>query len=92
MNWPPLLLRLRIANQRRRLGLWLPLFLVWVILAVIAIPLVPLVLIAALILWPFGWGKLLLLFGPAIFRCLCALHGLEVDVKEGEQIILVSFK
>ena len=92
MNWPPLLMRLRISNRRSHVSLWIPLFLAWPIAMAIAILLAPLMVIAALILWPFGWGKSLLLSGPTICRCLCALRGLQVDFKRGEQLFLISFK
>jgi hypothetical protein len=92
MNLPPLLMRLRVFNKRSRISLWIPLFLIWPIVLAIAIVLAPLVLIIALITWPIGWGKPFLLAGPTIGRCVCALHGLEVDVKEGDQSFLISFK
>lgn len=92
MNCLPLLMRLDVSGQRRRLSLWIPLFLIWPIVAAFAILLAPLVLIAALVLWPFRWGKLLLFSGPLIFSCLCALRGLEVDLKKSDRVLLISFK
>ena len=92
MNYPPLLMHLRTANNGRRVGLWLPLFLLWLVVMPIVIALAPLVLIATVILWPFGLGKPFLLIGPAIFRCICNLSGLEIDVKSGQQLLLMSFK
>jgi len=92
MNRPPLILRLKVSGQRKRCSLWLPLFLVWLVLAAIAIALLPLILIAVAILWPFGWGKLLFFFWPPFLGVLCALRGLEVDVKQGSRIKLISFR
>jgi hypothetical protein len=92
MNCPPLLMRLGIYGQRRRLSLWLPLFLLWPLAAAVAIVLAPLVLLAALILWPIVWGKLMLLSGPLLFRCLCALRGLELNLNLGKRLLLISFK
>lgn len=91
MNWPPMLLQLGIKNRRNNIRLWIPLFIVMLIAFVFVLLLSPFVLITTAILWPFGWGKPLLLGGPAIFRCLCALRGLKVDIKEGNQLILISF-
>jgi len=91
MNWPPMLLQLGIKNRRNHIRLWIPLFIVMLIAFVFVLLLAPFVLITTIILWPFGWGKPLLLGGPAIFRCLCALRGLKVDIKEGNQLILISF-
>jgi hypothetical protein len=91
MNCPPLLMRLGI-HGRRRFSLWLPLFLLWPVAAALAIILAPLVLLAALILWPFVWGKLLLLSGPMILGVLCSLRGLEVNINRGSGVLLVSFR
>jgi hypothetical protein len=92
MNYPPLLIRLGIGGQRRRLSLWLPLFLLWPVAVAVAIVLAPLVLLGALLLWPFVWGKLLLLSGPMLFGAFCALRGLEVDINRGNRLLLVSFR
>ena len=92
MNLPPLLMRLRVSKGRGRISLWIPLFLIWPTVLAIAIVLAPLMIIAAIITWPVGWGKSFLLAGPTIGRCVCALHGLEVDVQEGDQVFLISFK
>jgi hypothetical protein len=51
-----------------------------------------LVLLAALILRPFVWGKLLLLSGPMLFGVLCALRGLELELNQGNRLMLVSFR
>jgi len=91
MNYPPLLMRLGIYG-RRRLSLWLPLFLLWPVAAALAIALAPLVLLLALILWPLGLGKLVLLSGPMLLGILCALRGLELNLNLGSRVLLVSFK
>ena len=93
MNCPPEIMRLRISNkQRKRISLWIPLFPIWLILAAFAIALAPLVLIAVVILWPAGLGKLLFFSGPRIVSCLCALRGLEVNLEQGDRVLLISFK
>jgi hypothetical protein len=91
MNYPPMLLRLNISGKRR-FSLWLPLFLLWPVVTALVIALAPLVLLAALILRPFVWGKLLLLSGPMLFGVLCALRGLELELNQGNRLMLVSFR
>ena len=86
MNRPPLIMRLRILDNNRNVRLWLPIFLLYPIL------LVPLALIAGLLLWPWGWGKALLLSIPCFFRVICALRELEVDIQKRQEILFVSFK
>ena len=89
---PPLFLRLRFHNKRRRFGLWLPLFLIWPLFLVGALLLLPLVLLAAILLFPFGWSLTVLMFGPLILRVLCALRGLQVDVRDGREQFYISFR
>jgi len=92
MSWPPSTLRVRIYNQRRRFGLWLPLFLVWPLIMAFVLLLYPLVLVCAAIFWFRGWGKPLLLSGPALFGLFCALYGLRVEVNQPSQQVLISFR
>jgi len=92
MMCPPSILRVRIQNRRRRFGLWLPLFLIWPVIMVLGLVLLPLLLICAVFLWPFGWGRLLLFGGPVIFSLLCALRGLKVEVNQSSGQVLVSFQ
>ena len=92
MNRPPLIMRLRILDNNRNVRLWLPIFLLYPILLVLAILLAPLALIAGLLLWPWGWGKALLLSIPCFFQVICALRELEVDIQKRQEIFFVSFK
>ncbi len=92
MILPPSILRLRIRGEGHRFGIWLPLILVWPVVLVLALAVAPLVLIAAAVAWPFGWGRPLLLVGPAIFRIFCSLRGLEIDVRDGPQTVYVHIR
>jgi hypothetical protein len=92
MNIPPLLMRLKTIDGDHRVNLWLPLFLVWILLLAIAIALSPVVCILAIILWPFGWGETLVLSGPALYRMVCSLRGLSVDIRKPNQVVLMYFK
>ncbi len=92
MNWPPLIMKLRILRHNRNLRLWLPLLLIYPVLFVFALLLAPLVLIAGLLLLPWGWGKTLLLSGPYLYRVICALHELEVDIQQKNEQFFISFR
>ncbi len=92
MIFPPSILRLRIRDKERRFGLWLPLIFIWPVFLVLALILAPLVLVTAAVLWPLGWGRPLLLAGPVIFRIICSLRGLEVNVQDGAQVVYVRFR
>lgn len=93
MNRPPYLMRLRIMNPEHKISLWLPLFLIFPLVAVILLVLLPLALLAAIVLLPFGWGRVLLMV-PAALTIMCAARGLEVEVenKNKEERVLISVK
>jgi hypothetical protein len=94
MNCPPLLLRMTISRTEDHgyVVLWLPVFLAWIILAAIFIALSPLIILAALVAWPFGWARTVLLFIPLVCNCICNLHGLEVNVERKDRALFISFK
>ena len=92
MNRPPLIMRLRILDNNRNVRLWLPIFLIYPILLVLALLLAPLALIAGLLLWPWGWGNALVLSIPCFFQVICALRELEVDIQKRQEMFFVSFK
>jgi len=92
MNRPPYLMRLQIKNQDNNINLWLPLFIILPVVAIIFIIAVPLILVAAAILWPYGWGKPLVMAIPAVLGCLCALRGLEVDITQNKEKVFISIR
>jgi len=93
MNRPPLIMRIRIRNRDTKFGIWLPLFLIFPIIAVLLIALAPLALLAALIVLPFGYARTVLC-APALFSVFCAMRGLEVDIVNGnkDESVLVMVK
>ncbi len=90
MNRPPMLMHMRFQNEERKLGLWLPLFLLWPLALVVFIILSPLILIAVLVLWPSGWGKRALLSLKAACGVFCSMRGLQVDVQNRHQCVYIS--
>ncbi len=87
----PLILKLRVKDKdHKRFGIWLPLFLLWlVILPLLVLP-APIILLLALILWPSGKGRLVLYSYKAVFELIFNLSGLKVDVesKEGSVVYI----
>jgi hypothetical protein len=89
----PLILKLRIKDKnQRRFGIWLPLFLIWLIVLPLLALLAPLVLLAALILWPSGKGRLVLYSYMAIFSLIFNLSGLKVDVQSKDSIVYINLR
>jgi hypothetical protein len=86
MKVPPCLMRLRLTDPNHRFNLWIPLVLVWIIAGLLALALSPLILLLVLLLWPTGWGKFLWYLGPRFYDLICALKGLEVDVRSKDQV------
>ena len=91
MNWPPLLLHLRIPSKEGFTGLWLPWFLVYPVLLLLMLIALPFILIAALFLVPAVRARPLLMAGPYIWRLLFAMRGLKMDIQTGGREMLVDF-
>ena len=90
MNRPPMLMHMRFDNGNRKFGLWLPLFLLLPLALVVLIILSPFIVIAVLVLWPSGWGKLVLQVMKAAFGIFCSMRGLEVDVQNRNECVYIS--
>ena len=89
----PMLLRLRGTDRNgRRFTLWLPLFLIYIVLLPLLIIPLPFILLAALIMWPTGKGGLVIQAYLAIFRVLGCLSGLEVDIGSGDGNFFIKLK
>jgi hypothetical protein len=93
MIWPPMLMHVKIQNEKTSFGFWLPLFLLLPLALVVLIVLSPLILISLLVLWACGQGRWVR-WG---FRCLTAaivsswaLRGLRVDIQNSKQRVYVS--
>lgn len=89
----PMIMRIHIAERnRKKVRLILPLFFVWLLLLPFVIILTPFVLLAALILWPSGYGKTILEAGPALFSVFSALSNLHIQVEKPGNKILIWMK
>lgn len=87
---PPLLLRLKIRDAEHRFGLWLPLFLFWIIL----LPFILLVLIPLSVTAVFmrRWLRRRI-FGIIKYGyvCMCRIKDLRVDIQSEQNTVLVKF-
>lgn len=90
MKRPPMLMHMRIQGEGRGFGLWLPLFLVLPVALVVLIILSPLMFVAAVILWPSGWGRKAFSTLRAAIEVFWSMRGLDVDVHSGHQCLSIS--
>ena len=88
-----MMLKLRIADTNTSgFTLWLPMIIAYLLLLVVFIILLPFLLLAAILLFPWGWAKPALLLIPRLCGVLCALRGLKVDIQQGnKKKVYISF-
>jgi len=86
---PPMLMRVRVKERGKKgFRLWLPLFLIW-----------PLGLLVFLLSLPFlvvlsvfhSKSRRMVIALPALFRTICGLRGLRVEVEDDEEEVFVQF-
>jgi uncharacterized membrane protein len=89
----PMIMRIHIVEaNKKKVGLILPIFLVWLLLLPFILILTPIVFLAALILWPSGYGKTILRAGPVILMAFSALSSLYIAVERKDGKTLIWFK
>ena len=88
----PLLLHFKIRRERRRgFGFYFPVILIWIILAALLVAVLPFVLLAALLTWHRGPGRLLLLLYPMTASVLWHMSGLHIETGNVENEFLIDF-
>ena len=89
----PMTMRVDVRGEGRKgVRLFLPVVLLWIIIAALLLAALPFVLVAALVTLRRGTGARLLLFYPAFFGAVWALSGLRVDIaSHGEKKVFISF-
>jgi len=89
----PMTMRVDVRGEGRKgVRLFLPVLLLWILIAALLAAALPFVLVAALVTLRRGTGARLLLFYPAFFGAVWALSGLRVDIaSHGEKKVFISF-
>ena len=87
---PPVVLRVRIEGNKRRLRLWLPLVVLWPVVVLVAILGTPVVVLTAALYWRRGCGRPVLKAGPLLLYALASLRGLRCNVVSGADRVFVS--
>ena len=89
----PMIMKMRIQEEgKRTFGFFFPIILVWIIVTALMIALLPLVLIAALVTWRSGPGRLLLMAYPMFFSVLFQLSGLHIEIGSLRKEFLIHFE
>lgn len=89
----PMIMRIHIVEgNKKKVRLILPLFLVWLLILPFIILMTPLVLLAALILWPSGYGKTILRAGPVLISVISSLSDLHIQVEGEDNKTLIWMK
>jgi hypothetical protein len=90
----PLMIKLNIKRKDQKgqegFNLWLPLFLIWLIALPLILLLTPIILIAALVLWPTGKGRYILFLYLAIFRLTWHMSGIKIDIQSDKKIFCLN--
>ena len=88
----PLIMKIRIPRASKPpVKLYLPIFIVWILLFAITLVFLPILLIASIVTWHTGQGKIMLLSYPMLFSVLWNMRGLIIDVEGEEETIYMSF-
>jgi len=89
----PVWMKVKVKEKgKRTVNIPLPLFLVWIIVFALLIAVLPLVLVAAILAYPFGTSKTILYSYFMIYALIFSLSGLRVNVDTKEQDKTVYIK
>ena len=87
---PPVFLRLRVQDDKRRIRLWIPLIVLWPVIAVVVLLGTPVAVLVAVRSGHRLRGRSVLLAGPLLLYVLASLRGLRCDVISGEDRVFIS--
>ena len=95
MNWPPMLMHVKVKNKDTDFGIWIPLVLIALIAFAVLIALSPFIILAFIIMLMAGaerWVRLTLWGLWTLIVSSWALKGLEVNVQNSKDTVIVSVK
>ena len=88
----PIIMHFKIRQAGRRgFGIYFPVILVWILAGALLIALFPFLLIAAVFTCFRGPGFTLLIVYPMFFSILWHLGGLQIDVRNARNELLIDF-
>ena len=91
MMLPPATLRLRVVeNGRRKIALWLPIFLLWPSLLLLIVASLPLILVLALAFWWHPMTRKVVKSIVPVFGAICSLRGFTIDIEDEEDEVFIK--
>ncbi len=91
MILPPAIVRFRIVEQgRRKIGLWLPIFLLWPVLILLILVSMPLLLFLALAFWWYTGARKILRCILFALSLIFSLRGLAIEVEDEEDQVIIK--
>ena len=90
MMLPPALVRLRVQSEDSRKRLWIPVCLLWPLLALVTALAMPVCAVVAALYWRSGLGRPILFAVPCLLYLVCSLRGLRVEVNGGGSRVFIS--
>lgn len=83
----PLLMKMRVPRKNGKwFTLYLPIFLIWIILLLLFILIFPILLIILLLAFILGFGWIGLRIIPIIVNTFWNLHGLEIEIQSSSKV------
>ena len=87
---PPVFLRVRVQNDKRRIRLWIPLIVLWPVVFVVVLLGTPVAVLVAARSGHRTRVRSVLLVGPLLLYVLASLRGLRCNVASGEDRVFIS--
>jgi hypothetical protein len=84
----PMIMKIHIQERgKKKIRLWIPMFLIWLLLFAFMIVLSPIFILIGIVAWIRGYGKIFLFAIPMIFAVLWAMSGLRIHIEDKDKRI-----
>jgi len=84
----PMIMKIHIHERgKKKIRLWIPMFLFWILFFALMIVLLPIFLLVGIIAWIRGYGRIYIFSIPMFFAVLWALSGLRVYIEDKDKRI-----
>ena len=87
----PMWMNMLIKEEGKRgVKLYIPLILVWIVLFALLLILLPFLLLAALLAWPSGYGRAILVVIPMLLAVIWSMSGLKIHVQSKDKQVYLN--